>query len=108
MSETLGSPTTGTTGGVRPVLQIDDVKVHFGGVKAVDGISMELMPGMIHGIIGPNGSGKSTLIGAVTRLTRLTSGRLLFDGEEYQGAPRRWSPASGSRARSRRCGSCRT
>lgn len=87
MSETLDSPTTGRTGAVRPVLQIDDVKVHFGGVKAVDGISMELMPGMIHGIIGPNGSGKSTLIGAVTRLTKLTSGRLLFDGEEYQGAP---------------------
>jgi branched-chain amino acid transport system ATP-binding protein len=69
------------------VLEAKDVAVHFGGVKAVDGISMTLMPGLIYGIIGPNGSGKSTLIGAITRLTKLTSGKLLFDGEEYQGVP---------------------
>lgn len=70
-----------------PVLEVRDVKVHFGGVKAVDGISLSLSPGLIYGIIGPNGSGKSTLIGAITRLTRLTSGSLLFDGEEYQDLP---------------------
>ena len=75
-------PTSG-----QAVLEAKDVAVHFGGVKAVDGISMTLMPGLIYGIIGPNGSGKSTLIGAVTRLTKLTSGKLLFDGEEYQGIP---------------------
>ena len=75
-------PTVGT-----PVLEAQDVRVHFGGVKAVDGISIKLMPGLIYGIIGPNGSGKTTLIGAITRLTKLTSGRLLFDGDEYQGAP---------------------
>ncbi len=69
------------------VLEAQDVAVHFGGVKAVDGISLALHPGLIYGIIGPNGSGKSTLIGAITRLTKLTSGRLLFDGEEYQGIP---------------------
>jgi branched-chain amino acid transport system ATP-binding protein len=44
------------------------------------------MPGLIYGIIGPNGSGKSTLIGAMTRLTKLTSGELLFDGEPYHNA----------------------
>ncbi|MFW6773895.1 ABC transporter ATP-binding protein [Nocardioides sp. CPCC 205120] len=87
MSATDVTPQGAPRGGVRPVLEVDDVKVHFGGVKAVDGITMQLLPGMIHGIIGPNGSGKSTLIGAITRLTRLTSGRLLFDGEEYQTAP---------------------
>ncbi|MDT9591692.1 ABC transporter ATP-binding protein [Nocardioides zeae] len=86
MSATHTEPGGSLPTGVDPVLEVDDVKVHFGGVKAVDGISMKLMPGMIHGIIGPNGSGKSTLIGAMTRLTRLTSGRLLFDGEEYQNA----------------------
>jgi len=75
-------PASGT-----PVLEAQDVRVHFGGVKAVDGISITLMPGLIYGIIGPNGSGKSTLIGAITRLTKLTSGKLLFDGEEYQGIP---------------------
>jgi branched-chain amino acid transport system ATP-binding protein len=69
-----------------PVLELRDLAVHFGGVKAVDGISMKLMPGLIYGIIGPNGSGKSTLIGAVTRLTRLTRGELLFDGKSYEAA----------------------
>jgi branched-chain amino acid transport system ATP-binding protein len=72
-------PTPGTT----PVLELRDVAVHFGGVKAVDGISLTLEPGLVYGIIGPNGSGKTTLIGAITRLTRLTRGELLFDGRSY-------------------------
>lgn len=72
---------------VRPVLEVRDVAVHFGGVKAVDGLSMALRPGMIYGILGPNGSGKSTLLGALTRLTQLTRGELLFDGEEYHRVP---------------------
>jgi branched-chain amino acid transport system ATP-binding protein len=71
---------------VTPVLEARDVAVHFGGVKAVDGVSIKLTERKIFGILGPNGSGKSTLIGAVTRLTRLTRGVLLFDGQEYQTA----------------------
>jgi branched-chain amino acid transport system ATP-binding protein len=67
------------------VLELTDVAVHFGGVKAVDGITLRLEPGLIYGIIGPNGSGKTTLIGAITRLTRLTRGDLLFDGSSYLG-----------------------
>jgi branched-chain amino acid transport system ATP-binding protein len=70
-----------------PVLEAHDVAVHFGGVKAVDGVTIRLTAGKIFGILGPNGSGKSTLLGAVTRLTNLTRGTLLFDGEEYQTAP---------------------
>jgi branched-chain amino acid transport system ATP-binding protein len=66
-----------------PVLELADVAVHFGGVKAVDGISLNLRPGMVYGIIGPNGSGKTTLIGAITRLTRLTRGDLLLGGTSY-------------------------
>ncbi|TDO48693.1 branched-chain amino acid transport system ATP-binding protein [Kribbella sp. VKM Ac-2527] len=68
-----------------PVLEAREVSVHFGGVRAVEGVTLRLEPGLIHGIIGPNGSGKSTLIGAITRLTPLTRGQLLFDGEPYQG-----------------------
>jgi branched-chain amino acid transport system ATP-binding protein len=67
------------------VLELTDVAVHFGGVKAVDGITLRLEPGLIYGIIGPNGSGKTTLIGAITRLTKLTRGDLLFDGSSYLG-----------------------
>jgi len=48
---------------------------------------MTLRAGKIYGILGPNGSGKSTLLGAMTRLTQLTRGELLFDGEEYHKVP---------------------
>jgi branched-chain amino acid transport system ATP-binding protein len=71
--------------GVDPVLEVQDVAVHYGGVKAVDGVTMSLKPGLIYGIIGPNGSGKSTLIGAITRLTKLTRGDIAFDGASYVG-----------------------
>jgi branched-chain amino acid transport system ATP-binding protein len=67
------------------VLELTDVAVHFGGVKAVDGITLRLEPGLIYGIIGPNGSGKTTLIGAITRLTELTRGDMIFDGSSYLG-----------------------
>jgi len=78
-----GAPTAAPSG--NPVLELTDVAVHFGGVKAVDGITLRLEPGLVYGIIGPNGSGKTTLIGAITRLTKLTRGQLLFDGSSYLG-----------------------
>jgi branched-chain amino acid transport system ATP-binding protein len=65
------------------VLKADGVAVHFGGVKAVDGVSFELTEGKIFGILGPNGSGKSTLLGALTRLVPLTRGELTLDGESF-------------------------
>lgn len=77
------SAPAGTT--TRAVLEARDVAVHYGGVKAVDGLSMSLEAGKISGIIGPNGSGKSTLIAALTLLTPLTRGELVFDGETFHG-----------------------
>ncbi|HEX2072336.1 MAG TPA: ABC transporter ATP-binding protein [Geodermatophilus sp.] len=68
------------------VLQTFDVAVHYGGIKAVDGIDLTLETGRILGILGPNGSGKSTLLAAITRLVPLTRGRLLLDGEDYSRA----------------------
>ncbi|NKQ55800.1 ATP-binding cassette domain-containing protein [Amycolatopsis sp. K13G38] len=72
------------------VLVAEDVAVHYGGIKAVDGIDLTLTPGRICGLLGPNGSGKSTLLAAITRLVPLTRGRLLLDGKEYHRA----APAS--------------
>ena len=69
------------------VLQIEDVAVYFGGVRAVDGVSLTLTAGKIFGILGPNGSGKSTLLAAVTRLVPLTRGRLRCDGRFYDRLP---------------------
>lgn len=64
------------------LLEAHDVVKHFGGVHAVDGISVQFKAGEVHGIIGPNGSGKSTLIAAVTRYHELTSGSVTLLGAE--------------------------
>lgn len=64
------------------LLVIEDAKVHFGGVRAVNGISLVFEPGVLYGLVGPNGSGKSTLLGALSRLTDLTSGSITFDGRD--------------------------
>ncbi|MCW2529420.1 MAG: ABC-type branched-chain amino acid transport system ATPase component [Pseudonocardiales bacterium] len=69
------------------VLSAEDVAVHYGGIKAVDGISISLTEGKIFGIVGPNGSGKSTLLGALTRMVNLTRGTMSFDGQEYHKIP---------------------
>ncbi|MCF8570170.1 ABC transporter ATP-binding protein [Gordonia sp. HY002] len=66
-----------------PLLELTDIAVHFGGVKAVDGVSISLDQGRIYGIMGSNGSGKSTLLGAITRLNPLTRGQMRFDGEDF-------------------------
>jgi branched-chain amino acid transport system ATP-binding protein len=66
------------------VLDVRDVAVHFGGIKAVDGVSLQLTEGKVFGLLGPNGSGKSTLLAALTRLVDVTRGELLFDGRSYQ------------------------
>jgi branched-chain amino acid transport system ATP-binding protein len=72
---------------VSVVLGVADARVHFGGVKAVDGIDLELEEGVLYGIVGPNGSGKSTLLAAISGLVRLTSGSLTFEGHEYHRDP---------------------
>ncbi len=54
--------------------------IHYGGVKAVDGVSLSLQKGQIHGLIGPNGAGKSTVIDAITGRRRLTRGKVSLAG----------------------------
>ena len=64
------------------VLQADDVAIHYGGVKAVDGVSLTLERGQIRGLIGPNGAGKSTVIDAITGRVRLTRGKVQLGGQD--------------------------
>ncbi len=64
------------------VLQAEDVAIHYGGVKALDGVAITLEKGQIRGLIGPNGAGKSTVIDAITGRTRLTRGKIVLDGED--------------------------
>lgn len=77
------------TGKTQAVLEVNNIAVHYGGIKAVNGISFSLEPGRISGILGPNGSGKTTLLGALTRMVSLTSGSLVFLGQDYSKVPAR-------------------
>ena len=58
------------------LLQLTDVRRHFGGVHAVDGVSLEIEEGTIFGLIGPNGAGKTTLVNLVTGYIRSQSGSM--------------------------------
>ncbi len=62
-------------------LEVRDVVVAFGGVRAVDGVSLIVEPGTIVGLIGANGSGKTTLLDAISGQLRPRAGTVLLDGE---------------------------
>ncbi|RTR21518.1 ABC transporter permease subunit [Azospirillum griseum] len=67
-------------------LRAEGVTKDFGGVRALDGVSLRLEAGVIVGLIGPNGSGKTTLINALSGLERVDSGRLWIDGRTMTNA----------------------
>jgi branched-chain amino acid transport system permease protein len=73
--------------GTGPILRLEDVHKHFGGVRAVDGISLEVMRGTVHALIGPNGSGKTTLLNVLNGIYRATGGRVLFNGADITEHP---------------------
>ncbi|GAA2588652.1 branched-chain amino acid ABC transporter ATP-binding protein/permease [Dactylosporangium fulvum] len=68
-----------------PVVEVQSLSVHFGGVKAVDDVSFTVQRGELFGILGPNGSGKSTLLAALTRFVDPVKGRIVFYGEDCTG-----------------------
>lgn len=63
-------------------LELEDVAVWYGGVHAVDGVTLKIEPGEVVGLIGPNGSGKTTLLDAISGQTRLTRGAVRLDGQD--------------------------
>ncbi|GII86109.1 branched-chain amino acid ABC transporter permease [Sphaerisporangium siamense] len=80
-----------------PALEGVGLVKHFGGVHAVDGVDIKIMPGTVHGIIGPNGSGKSTLVSCLTRYHRVDAGTVTIFGEEAAHAPHRVAEAGVTR-----------
>jgi len=63
------------------LLELKNLKRYFGGVKAVDGVSISIQKGHVHGLIGPNGSGKSTVVNVISGLYAPTSGEVLLLGK---------------------------
>jgi len=68
-----------------PVLEIERLRKRFGGVIAVDDVSLRLEAGRIYGLIGPNGSGKTTLFNCITGVERRDGGRVRVSGERVDG-----------------------
>ena len=73
----------------RPValLSVEDVTRHFGGIVALDGVSLVADEGTITGLIGPNGAGKTTLFNVITRLYKPDGGRVVFSGQDLLRTP---------------------
>ena len=69
------------------MLEIVDLKVSYGAIKALDGVSLSVPQGAIVALLGTNGSGKTTTIRAITGLAAPQAGRILFDGRALTGLP---------------------
>lgn len=69
------------------LLEIDSLTVRFGGLVAVDNLSMKVEKGEIHSLIGPNGAGKTTVFNAITRVVKVHSGSIKLDGVELTHLP---------------------
>ena len=71
--------------GGEPLLAIRDLTIDFGGLKAVNGLNMEVYDGEIVSVIGPNGAGKTTLFNAISAMVPVTSGDIVFEGSTVLG-----------------------
>ena len=69
------------------MLKISDLHMNFGGIKAVNGVSLSIEEGTITGLIGPNGAGKTTLFNIIAGLLKPTSGQVFLDGHDITGLP---------------------
>jgi branched-chain amino acid transport system ATP-binding protein len=69
------------------LLSLQNVSLRFGGIVALDEVSLETKEGSIFGLIGPNGAGKTTAFNVITRLYRVDSGDVVFDGKSLLHTP---------------------
>lgn len=71
-----------------PLLELRDVTLAFGGLKAIAGLNLTVAPGEVLAVIGPNGAGKTTMLNLVTRVFTPSSGGIAFKGQALTGVPR--------------------
>ena len=64
------------------MISVQDLRKQYGEFTAVDGVSLDVQPGQIHGFLGPNGAGKTTTIRLIAGLLKPTAGRILVDGHD--------------------------
>lgn len=81
-SDSLASDHSSHKDNATPILAVENLTRHFGDLKAVNGISFAVKPGICFGLLGPNGAGKTTTIEMIEGITPPTSGHILFQGKE--------------------------
>jgi branched-chain amino acid transport system ATP-binding protein len=72
---------------VQPLLSVHGAAVRFGGIAALDDVSIAVSPGTIYGLVGPNGAGKTTLLNAVNGVAPLAAGRVMLAGNDISHIP---------------------
>lgn len=65
------------------LLKLDNIHVHYGGVKALDGATVSIDEGEVVALMGPNGAGKSTILKTIFGLATVESGKVLWEGQEF-------------------------
>jgi len=68
-------------------LAVVEVSVRFGGVQALEDVSIEVLPGELHGLVGPNGAGKTTLFDVITGLCKPNRGKVVVSGRDVTSMP---------------------
>lgn len=69
------------------MLEVKELSIQFGGLRAVDGLNMKVMKGQLYGLIGPNGAGKTTVFNMLTGVYKPTTGGIFLEGENIAGKP---------------------
>ncbi len=77
------------------MIQVEDLVKKYGAFTAVDGVSLDVAPGEIHGFLGPNGAGKTTTIRMIAGLLKPTRGRIVIDGHDLEREPEKAKAALG-------------
>lgn len=67
------------------LLEVQNLGISFGGLRAVDNLNMSIEKGCLYGLIGPNGAGKTTVFNMLTGVYKPTDGKIILDGHEIQG-----------------------
>ena len=98
----MNTPNVMTNAG-SPVLKVSGLKKAYGAIQAVGGVSFEVMPGEIFGVIGPNGSGKTTLFNSILGQIKPDEGSIALNGKDVTHAGPLGSTAGAWAAPSRRC-----